>query len=78
MNGMTYVAATAHKISSRHGLSFSGPIALVMVALASGAAAWTAFPVTSVLDSASSEDINTSSFEDRFPASSASNLLLTD
>jgi len=68
---MTYVAATIDKISSGHGLSFSGPIALVMVALASGAAAWTAFPVTSVLDSASSEDINTLSFDDRFPSGSS-------
>jgi len=68
---MTYVAATANKVSSGHGLSFSGPIALVMVALASGAAAWTAFPVTSVLDSASSEDINTLSFDGRFPSGSS-------
>ncbi len=68
---MTYVAATANKVSSGHGLSFSGPIALVFVALASGAAAWTAFPVTSVLDSASSEDINTLSFDDRFPSGSS-------
>ena len=71
VNWMTYVAATANKVSSGHGLSFSGPIALVMVALASGAAAWTAFPVTSVLDSASSEDINTLSFDDRFPSGSS-------
>ena len=77
---MTYVAATIDKNSSRPGISFSGPIALVIVALAlaSGAAAWTAYPVPWALGFASSEDIDTSSFEDRFPANSASNLLLTD
>ena len=64
VNGMTYVAATANKISSGHGISFSAPIALVIVALASGAA-WTAYPVALVSDSASSEDINTLSFDDR-------------
>jgi hypothetical protein len=75
---MTYVAATIDKNSSRPGISFSGSIALVIVALASGAAAWTAYPVPWALGFVSSEDINTSSFEDRFPANSASNLLLTD
>ena len=72
---MTYVAAIADKIPSGPGVSFSGPIALVMVALASGAAAWTAYPVPWVLDFASSEDINTSSFDDRFLSASGSNLL---
>jgi type VI secretion system (T6SS) effector TldE1-like protein len=75
---MTYVAATADKIPSGPGVSFSGPIALVIVALTSGAAAWAAYPVNWVSDSASSEDINTSSFDDRFPANSGSNLLLMD
>jgi len=75
---MTYVAATIDKNSSRPGISFSGSIALVIVALASGTAAWTAYPVPWALGFASSEDIDTSSFEDRFPANSASNLLLTD
>ena len=74
---MTYVTATADKVPSGHGISISGTIALVMVALASGAAAWTAYPVTWVSDFASSEDINTSSFDDRFPADSGSNLLPT-
>ena len=80
MYWMTYVAATIDKNSSRPGISFSGPIALAIVALAlaSGAAAWTAYPVPWALGFASSEDIDTSSFEDRFPANSASNLLLTD
>jgi hypothetical protein len=73
---MTYVAATAHKNPSGHGISLSGSMALVMVALASGAVAWAAYPVTSVSDSVSSEDMP--SFDDRFPANSASNLLLTD
>ena len=78
MYWMTYVAATIDKNSSRPGISFSGSIALVIVALASGTAAWTAYPVPWALGFASSEDIDTSSFEDRFPANSASNLLLTD
>ena len=76
VNGMTYVAATANKISSGYGISFSAPIALVIVALASGAA-WTAYPVALVSDSASSEDINTLSFDDRFPADSGSSLAPT-
>jgi len=67
---MTYVAATANKISSGPGISLSGPIALVILALASGAAALAAYPVTS----ASTED-NASSFEDRFLSASRSNLL---
>src|SRR5205085_7483830 len=67
---MTYVTATADKVPSGHGISISGTVALVMVALASGAAAWTAYPVTWISDSASSEDINTSSFDDRFAADS--------
>jgi hypothetical protein len=71
---MTYVAATADKIPSDHGISFSGPIALVIVALASGVAAWTASPVTWVSDSVSSNDINASSFDARFASGAASNL----
>ncbi len=74
---MTYVAATAEKIPSGHGISFSGPIALVIVALASGVAAWTAYPVTWVSDSVSSKEINASSFDDRFLSDSGSNLLPT-
>ncbi len=75
---MTYVAATADKIPSGHGISFSGTIALVIVALASGVSAWTTYRVTSVSDSASSRDINASSFDDRFVSGAASNLLSTD
>jgi hypothetical protein len=75
---MTYVTATADKVPSGHGISFSGTIALVIVALASGAAAWIAYPLTWVSDSASSIDINTSSFNARFFSGSASNLLSTD
>jgi hypothetical protein len=75
---MTYVTATADKVPSGHGISFSGTIALVIVALASGAAAWTAYPVTWVSDSTSSKDINASSFNARFVLDAASNLLSTD
>jgi hypothetical protein len=75
---MTYVAATADKIPSGHGVSVAGPIALVIVALASGAAAWTVYPAAWVSNSVSSEDINTSSFDDRFPGNSGSNLLVMD
>ena len=77
VNWMTYVAATADEIPSGHGISFSGPIVLVIVALAFGAAAWTAYPITWVSDSASSEDINTPSFDDWFLSDSRSNLLPT-
>jgi hypothetical protein len=78
---MTYVAATVGKISSGHGISRSGPIALVIVALASGAAAWIAYPVTWVAASASSKDIDSkdidaSSFDARFVTGTA--LLSTD
>jgi hypothetical protein len=75
---MTYVVATAHKIPSGHGISFSGAIALVIVALAFGVAAWITYPVTWVSDSAPAEDINASSFDDRFVSGAASNLLSTD
>lgn len=75
---MTYVAATADKIRSGHGISFSGPIALVIVALASGVAAWITYPVTWVSDSASSKDINALSFDARFVSGAASNLLSMD
>lgn len=68
MYWMTYVAATASKIRSGPGISLAGPIALVIVALASGAAAWAAYPAIS----APSEE---SSFDDRFLSASGSNLL---
>src|SRR3977135_4730554 len=57
-------------------MSFPVAVALVIVALASGAA-WTAYPVALVSDSASSEDITTLSFDDRFPADSGSSLAPT-
>jgi len=45
---MTYVAATANKIPSGHGVSFSAAIALVVaaLALASGVTAWITDPAT--------------------------------
>jgi hypothetical protein len=75
---MTYVTETADKVPSGHGISFSGTIASVLVALASGAAAWTAYPVIWVSESASSKDINASSFDARFVSDATSNLLSTD
>jgi hypothetical protein len=75
---MTYVAATADKIRSGHGISFSGLVALVIVALASGVAAWATDAVTWVPDSVSSNDSNASSFDARFVSGAASNLLSTD
>jgi hypothetical protein len=67
VNWMTCVAATVGKSSSGHGISRAGSIALVIVALASGAAAWIAYyPVTWVSNSASSKDIDVSSFDARF------------
>jgi Protein of unknown function (DUF2778) len=74
VNWMTYVAATTDRTSSGHGLSFAGAIALIMAALASGAAAWTVYPDICAPDSASSQDINTLSFEDRFLPDSGSGL----
>jgi Protein of unknown function (DUF2778) len=71
---MAYVAATADKIPSGQGISFSGPIALLIVALASGVAAWISYPVGWVSDSASSKDIDASSFDARFVSAAASNL----
>jgi hypothetical protein len=78
---MTHFAATADKIRSGHGTSFSGPIALVIAALASGVAAWIAYPVTWAStwasDSVSSKNIKASSFVDRFVTDSGSSLLPT-
>ena len=75
---MTYVAATTDRIASGHGISFSGPIALAIVTLAFGVAAWITYPATWVSDSASSEDIDASSFDARFVSGAASNLLSMD
>jgi hypothetical protein len=71
---MTYVAATADKIRSGHGISFSGSIALIIVALASGVAAWATDAVTWVPASVSSNESNASSFDARFVSGAASNL----
>jgi Protein of unknown function (DUF2778) len=75
---MTYVAATADKIRSGYGISFSGPIALVIVALTSAVGAWAAYPVTWVSEPASSKDFEPSSFDTRFISGAASNLLSMD
>jgi hypothetical protein len=75
---MTCVAGTADKIWSGHGISFSGPVALVIVALASGVAAWATDAVTWVPDSVSSNDSNASSFDARFVAGAAPNSLSVD
>ena len=68
---MTYVVATAGKISLGQ---CTGPIALVIVALASGVVAWTSYPVW-VSDSASWKDVDASSFDARFAPDAATNLL---
>jgi hypothetical protein len=75
---MTYVAATVDKIRSGHGLSFSGLVALVIVALASGVATWATDAVTWVPALVSSNDTNASSFDARFVAGAASNSLSMD
>src|SRR3984893_19453028 len=75
---MTYVAATDYRIWSGHGLSFSGLVALVIVALASGVATWATDAVTWVPALVSSNDTNASSFDARFVAGAASNSLSMD
>jgi len=81
---MTYVIATADKVTSGHGISFSGAIALVVVAMASGVATWATYPANSISDTASSEDTTSSEgirsllFDTRFVSGSAPNLLSTD
>ena len=75
---MTYVAATVDKVRSGHGLSFSGLVALVIVALASGVATWATDAVTWVPALVSSNDTNASSFDARFVAGAASNSLSMD
>src|SRR5258708_25858650 len=72
---MTYFAATVDKIPSGRGISFSGLVALIIVALAFGVAAWATDAVTWVPDSVSSNDSNASSFDDRFVSGAASNLI---
>ncbi len=80
---MTYVVATADKIaiadriSSDHGVSFYGVMALAAASLALAVAAWTIEPVTWVSRSASSNDITAPSFDERFVSDAASHLLPT-
>jgi hypothetical protein len=69
---MAYIAATGGRISSGHGIPRSGPIALAIVALASGAAAWAMYPPAIwVSASTSSRDIEASSFDARFISGTA-------
>src|ERR1035438_2915558 len=75
---MTNVAATADKIRSGYGISFSGPIALVIVALTTAVGAWATYPVTWVTDSASSADFDPSSFDARFIPGATSNFRSMD
>lgn len=71
---MTCVAATDDRIWSGHGISFSGLVALVIVALASGVAGWATDAVTWVPALVSSNDSNASSFDARFVSGAASSL----
>src|SRR5271156_6610124 len=75
---MTYVAATADTVQSGYGISFSGPIALVIVALTTAAGAWATYPATWVSDSASSTDFDPSSFDARFISGATSNFRSMD
>jgi hypothetical protein len=78
---MAYVALKAGKVPLGRGTSFSGTIAFVIAAfaLASGVAAWIGDfdPAAWVSDSASSRDIDTSSFDDRFSVASTPDLFST-
>jgi len=60
-----YVAATAKRFRPGHGLSFSGPIALVMVRIGIGTAAWTCLSGYFSVGFPHLRDINTLSFDDR-------------
>jgi hypothetical protein len=73
---MTYVIARADKVTSGHGISFHGKIALGIVALASGVAAGATYPASWLSDSTSSKDVDASSFDARFISGTA--LLSTD
>jgi len=73
---MTYVIARADKVTSGHGISFRGKIALGIAALASGVAAGATYPASWVSDSTSSKDVDASSFDARFVSGTA--LLSTD
>jgi hypothetical protein len=79
---MAYVTSKADRVPSDRGISFSRTILLVIAAfaLASGAAASIGdFDLVAwYSDSASPTGIDTSSFDDRFSAGSAPNLLSTD
>ena len=78
---MAYVAVKAGKVPSGRGTSFCGTTALSIaaLALASGVAGWIGDfdPVAWVSASASSKDIGTSSFDDRFAGASAPDMFST-
>jgi hypothetical protein len=78
---MAYVAVKAGKVPSGRGTSFCATMALIIaaLALASGVAGWIGDfdPVTWVSASASSKDIGTSSFDDRFAVASAPDMFST-
>ena len=73
---MAYATWSADKVSLGSGISFSGAIAGVITAfaLASGVAAWIGDRDPVVSDPAFPGDVSTSSFDDRFSASSSSGL----
>lgn len=83
---MVYVTTKAGKGPSRRGMSFAGPMALAVAALASasGVAAWISdfdpvawIPVASVSEPAAPKNITTS-FDERFSLGSAFNFLSAD
>ena len=78
---MAYVAVKAGKVPSGRGTSFCATTALIIaaLALASGVAGWIGDfdPVAWVSASASSKDIGTSSFDDRFAGASAPDMFST-
>src|ERR1700738_4304685 len=79
---MAYVTWKADQVPSGRGISLSGTIALVIAAfaLASGVAVWIGDfdRVAWVSDPALPKDISTSSFDDRFSAGPAPDLLSAD
>jgi hypothetical protein len=77
---MAYVTSKADRVRSGRGISGTMAWVIAAVALASGAAAWIGDldPVAGFPDSASSKGIDTLSFDDRFSAGLAADLLATD
>jgi hypothetical protein len=76
---MTYVAATADKLSSGRSISLSGKTALVIaaIAFASGASAWIAGidPIAWVSNSPSNRPIDAPTFEARLGSYQVLNLI---